>query len=59
MAALLKVVGIAFVAGPAPARWFVVFWLTISVWTTLRCNTRIKASGSFCFTDSVARALVV
>lgn len=59
MATLLKVVGIAFVAGPAPARWFVILWFAISVWTTLGRNTRIEASGSFCFADSIARTLVI
>lgn len=59
MATLFKVVWIPFVARPAPARWFVVLRFAVSVWTALGCNTRIKASGPFCFADSVARTLVV
>lgn len=59
MATLLKVVGVTFVAWPAPARWFVVLRFAISVWTALGCHTRIKASGPFCIADSVARTLVV
>lgn len=59
MATLLKVIRIAFVAGPTPARWFVVLWFTVSIWTTFGCNARIKTSGSLCFTDSIAWALVI